>query len=406
VAGLRKAHELYRPDGLPVVFDLQLEAEVLGCELSWADDGPPSVTSHPLAQGRTLGDLPRFSLDAGRIPLVLEATRRARRELPDVALYGLVCGPFTLALHLFGNDIFVLMFDDEDEVLRAVEFCAEVGKELARAYVEAGCDVIAVVDPMTSQISPKHFDAFVRDPVNAIFDDVHERGALGSMFVCGNATRVLDKLCATHCDNVSIDENIALSLAKELAEKHGCSFGGNLKLTTVLLMGTSNDARREAVSCLDVGGSTGFVLAPGCDLPYNVPQENVQAVAEVVHDEYQREIARTLEAAPTDSYDDVVPPEYDKLPEVVLDVVTLDSKTCPPCQYMVAAAERMAGRFSGKLRVVEHKITGRDGLGYMTKLGVGAIPTLCIDGKVAFASIIPDDKTLEEQVRAALRAKG
>ena len=29
VAGLSKAVELYRPDGLPVVFDLQMEAEVL-----------------------------------------------------------------------------------------------------------------------------------------------------------------------------------------------------------------------------------------------------------------------------------------------------------------------------------------------------------------------------------------
>ena len=36
VEGLKKAHELYRPDGLPVTFDLQLEAEILG---SWASLG-------------------------------------------------------------------------------------------------------------------------------------------------------------------------------------------------------------------------------------------------------------------------------------------------------------------------------------------------------------------------------
>ena len=35
--GLKRAIERYRPDGLPVVFDLQIEAEVLGCELHWAD---------------------------------------------------------------------------------------------------------------------------------------------------------------------------------------------------------------------------------------------------------------------------------------------------------------------------------------------------------------------------------
>ena len=45
---LMEVHRLYRPDGQPIAFDLQLEAEILGCELIWADDNPPSVTSHPL----------------------------------------------------------------------------------------------------------------------------------------------------------------------------------------------------------------------------------------------------------------------------------------------------------------------------------------------------------------------
>ncbi|MDH3346109.1 MAG: hypothetical protein OEL75_02890, partial [Kiritimatiellaceae bacterium] len=48
VEGLKKAKELYCPDGLPVMFDLQVEAEILGCRLHWADEVPPAVVSHPL----------------------------------------------------------------------------------------------------------------------------------------------------------------------------------------------------------------------------------------------------------------------------------------------------------------------------------------------------------------------
>ena len=33
VEGVLKAYELYQGDGMPVSFDLQMEAEVLGCEL-------------------------------------------------------------------------------------------------------------------------------------------------------------------------------------------------------------------------------------------------------------------------------------------------------------------------------------------------------------------------------------
>ena len=46
---LMEVNKLYSPDGQPVLFDLQIEAEILGCELLWAENNPPSVASHPLA---------------------------------------------------------------------------------------------------------------------------------------------------------------------------------------------------------------------------------------------------------------------------------------------------------------------------------------------------------------------
>ena len=49
VQALLQVSALYDPDGQPIVFDLQLEAEILGCELAWASKAPPSVATHPLA---------------------------------------------------------------------------------------------------------------------------------------------------------------------------------------------------------------------------------------------------------------------------------------------------------------------------------------------------------------------
>ena len=51
VKGISKAVEKYDPDGLPVAFDLQIEAEALGCKLVWSDSNPPAVISHPLTEG-------------------------------------------------------------------------------------------------------------------------------------------------------------------------------------------------------------------------------------------------------------------------------------------------------------------------------------------------------------------
>lgn len=409
VSGLTKAIELYQPDGIPIAFDLQLEAEILGCKLVWADDTPPSVSTHPLSaeESKTLKDLPAFDISAGRFPLVLDAVRRIRRNVgDDIALYGLICGPFTLALHLLGNDIFLQMFDEPEYVQEVLDYCAEVGRTAAMAYREAGCDVIAIVDPMTSQISPSHFKEFVMKPVNAIFDTVRASGGYSSFFVCGDATRNLELMCQTNCDNLSVDENISLANLRDMARANGKSFGGNLKLTTVLLMGTPAQSRKHAVECFDIGGTQGYVLAPGCDLPYNVPAENLTAVAEIVHDEYKREVARTMQPEESaDTFDDIVLPDYSSTPGVTVDVITLDSEACAPCQYMVAAAQKAAAMIDGTVVVREHKIKSREGVGMMCKLGVQNLPTICIDGVQAFVSIIPDIDTLRDRIAERLAKK-
>lgn len=49
--GVIKAVKLYKPDGIPVVFNLQIEAELLACKLKWAEKTPSSAVSYPLANG-------------------------------------------------------------------------------------------------------------------------------------------------------------------------------------------------------------------------------------------------------------------------------------------------------------------------------------------------------------------
>jgi len=114
IEGLSKAIELYKPDGIPVSFDLQLEAEILGCKLNWAKDNPPAVITHPLSEGVLLSSLKVPSEKDGRIPLVLEVIRVLRVQNPGIALYGLITGPFTLALNLLCTDIFIKLFEDPD----------------------------------------------------------------------------------------------------------------------------------------------------------------------------------------------------------------------------------------------------------------------------------------------------
>jgi uroporphyrinogen decarboxylase len=402
--GVQTAIDRYQPDGIPVFFDLQVEAEVLGCTLNWSAETPPAVTDHPLAGECSLEDLAVPGSDAGRIPMILSATRALRAANPDLALYALVTGPFTLALHLQGTDIFMRMFDDPEYVQRLLAFTGQVAQAVSGYYLQAGCDVVAVVDPMTSQIGPEQFQDFVTPHIRPVFQAIREQGALSSFFVCGHAQQNVHAMCHTRPDNICVDENIPLDFVRDVCRQHEISFGGNLQLTTVLLLGKPEDAEKNAVECLAIGENTGFVLAPGCDIPYATPPENLEAVGRLVRDTYRQQTVRTL--ADRRSLDDILDmSQYGHTDQVIVDVITLDSEACAPCQYMVEAVRRITPEFEGIVQWREHKIKYREEIVFMTSLLVKNVPTICIDGQITFVSQIPPKDQLVAAIQKRINEK-
>jgi MtaA/CmuA family methyltransferase len=404
VNGVNKGIELYNPDGIPVAFDLQIEAEALGCKLAWANDNPPAVISHPLMEGINLEDLKVPCSCKGRIPLVMEATRRLREQHPDLALYGLITGPFTLALHLLGTDIFLQMMMEPDKIHQLMRFTTDVGKMMASNYIEAGADVIALVDPMTSQIDPISFKTFVSPYILELNELIRDADALSSLFVCGNAQQNIDVMCQTKPDNISIDENIPLEFVRDIALKHNVSFGGNIKLTVVLLMGDEDASRRDALNCMDIGGKKGFILAPGCDLAMETPQKNLVAVSELVHNEVLQGELRASEAA-TDNIELLDLSNHWAKDKVIIDIITLDSSSCAPCQYMVDAVARAAEPFGNKVVFKEHRIKEKEGVQMMATLGVKNLPTIVMDGNIEFISQIPPITDIKAKIEQHLAAK-
>lgn len=407
VRGQQEAAVRYQADGVPVVFDLQLEAEVLGCRLVWADDAPPSVASHPARSCAEVIQMDSINFHAGRLPVAAKATRGLVDAFGEsLAVYGLICGPFTLLSHLRGSELFLDMLMDPEATLAAIDWCTDRAVEMAGFYLEHGADVIAIVDPMVSQISVEHFEEFVSEAVSRVADAVHEGDAPASLFVCGDATRNLEAMFQTRCDNLSVDENVDLALLRALARKHRKSYGGNIRLTMALLLGKEDDASLDAIRCLDEGSGPGFILAPGCDLPFATPTENLRAVARMNLDPYQRDVARqTAKAGSFDWLNEIELPDYDEEEAVILDCVTLDSAACAPCQYMMDAARAAAAQASVPVQVKEHKIKRREGIGVMCRLDVKNVPTICIDGVPEFISIIPDANTLVAAIERRYREK-
>jgi uroporphyrinogen decarboxylase len=398
---LLEVHRLYMPDGMPISFDLQLEAEILGCDLIWADDNPPSVISHPL---EGTDEIPSKIIGPkdGRIPQVLDVTRRMKSQVGDTtALYGLFCGPFTLASHLRGTKLFKDLKHNPEHVRKIMDYATEQAISFTDMYIQAGCDVIAPVDPLVSQISSKHFEAYLSEPYKRIFDYIRKKGLFSSFFVCGNALRNIEVMCETNPDGISIDENIPMATAKEITDRYNVVIGGNIPLTTTMLFGNQQDNMKFVVDMIDSVDRHNLIVSPGCDMPYAIPIENTIAVAETVRDvDKYRELVKNYESVAEDF--EVEMPDYEHLEKPLIEAMTLDSSSCAACTYMWATVCDAKEKYGDRIDIAEHKYTTKEGIARSKKIGAPALPSLYMNGKLYYASIIPSPEEFFTEIEKLL----
>jgi uroporphyrinogen decarboxylase len=395
-------NEIYDPDGQPIVFDLQLEAEILGCEMLWADQNPPSVVTHPLS---TRGEIPNLIIEPkdGRLPIVLDVMRRMKKAVGDrTALFGLVCGPLTLASHLYGVEVFTDMIKHPDSLEPLIDYCTKTAKRVSEFYIDTGMDIVAIVDPLISQISSKAFKQFFAAPYRDIFAAIRQADVYSSFFVCGDATKNIEVMCHTAPDSIAVDENLNMLTTKEITDRYNITLAGNIPLTTKMLLGSQQDNMKFAVELLDQMGHRNFILAPGCDMPYDVPIENVVGVVQAVRDtENTRKMIANYQSPEIDT-SAVVVPDYAHLEKPLIEVFTLDSDTCAACTYMLGAAQRVTNEMAGQVEMIEYKFTKRENVARVIRMGIANLPSILINGELKYSSIIPSNEEFIAEVKKFL----
>ncbi len=263
--GIVETAKRYKADGIPLLFDLSVEANAIGCDLKWWQDNVPSVTTHPCSD-KTPADagLKLPTKDSGRWPVIFEAARIAKPQLEelDCAMMGLFCGPLTLASHLAGVRIFTDVYKNKEFAREVCKFAGEVGAVSAQLYAEMGCDIIANVDPVASQIRPETFREYVKPNCDAATKVIHDAGLTSSFFICGDCTKVMEEVCKLGTHGFAIDEQLNMNFIRDMARKYNVGFGGNLKLTLALSLGLLSP-REDAIVSLAAGGQHGYTFAPG-----------------------------------------------------------------------------------------------------------------------------------------------
>ncbi len=270
---LYAAYRFYGYDLVMVFSDTMVEAEAMGAQVLIPDDDDPFLLEPPRVSKLEPAD-PRQD---GRMPVVLDATRRLKALLEDEApILTSLKGPFSLASFLRGIDGF--LEDLLSNPRRAREFL-HLATENQIAYVEAivqAGGIPFIGDPVASGslVSPEMFREFAQPYLSQLIRSVHESGVKAGLHICGETRRLLRDMVATGADFLSVDEMDLARARQEVGDN--TVLMGNVS-TSLLLEGRPEQVATAAEECLARGGQ-GLILSSSCDVPTDAPKENVQAL--------------------------------------------------------------------------------------------------------------------------------
>jgi uroporphyrinogen decarboxylase len=288
LASVLAEYRALRADAIVVGIDVyNVEAEACGCEVTYFT--PPDNSIPSLAPGSELvrGDrLPAGivvpdPLSAGRMPLMLDATERARMALGnDVEVMGALSAPFSLAASLAGAaNLFMAMAAEPDTAHSVIAFAADVVTRYGLAYAERGLHA-ALFDSQASPglISPRAYREFVLGPTRRVVRELLRGGMqYVPLVIGGNTDPILEAYLETGANYILCDGGGSVERFLPACRGAGRAFRRNIPSAFLLSASVSEIARRGREEIAAAAGYNGFILGTGI-VPYGIPAEKILAV--------------------------------------------------------------------------------------------------------------------------------
>jgi uroporphyrinogen decarboxylase len=127
-------------------------------------------------------------------------------------------------------------------------------------------------------ISRKHYAEFAFPYSRKFVERMHELGVKVLVHICGDISDRLDLARDTGADVLSVDWKVDLADVRETF-KDKAAFAGNFDPVKVMQLSNPDEIYNLAKQKLaEVGGDGNYILMPGCDIPHQVPLENIRAM--------------------------------------------------------------------------------------------------------------------------------
>ena len=274
-------------------------AEALGTKLKQPENNISSVEEPAVKDWNDLEYLePADPKKAGRLPLFLDALKILKDKLgKEVPIGSCIGGPLSIAACVRGTDNLLRdLRKNPEKVHRLMQLATDTALLFFDEVYDLECG-IDIAEPVASctMISPAHFREFVKPYLVRYADHIREKTGSGPMLhICGDSTPIWKDMVETGAGILSLDNIVDLGQAKEQVGNDVCLMG-NVDPVSVIGRGTREQIHDAVRHCLYQAGENpkGFILAPGCQIPFGTAAKNIQHYADA---------ARTLGRYPLDKY--------------------------------------------------------------------------------------------------------
>jgi MtaA/CmuA family methyltransferase len=280
----KAAHILAGIESVRVPFDVSADATAFGALTGKETiDRQPAIMKAPITTPELLERaLVPDPWKAGRVPVVLEAVRSLASELRDTPIICAIVGPFMLAGQLRGSQEAIMDVAMKPAFLKGIlEKATQFDIAYARAAIEAGADVVAVIDATSSGdvLGPPQYAEFALPYHKRLMEAIRAAEGYSILHICGKTTKNMPYMMQSGANGISVDQQMDIGWVKQQLKGKAATIG-NVSPTSTLLFKKPADVEAEVKRCIDAGTD---VLAPGCGFAPETPLENMRALVEATH---------------------------------------------------------------------------------------------------------------------------
>jgi uroporphyrinogen decarboxylase len=262
--------------------DLSVEANALGRLTLFPKEETATVVKDNFSP-EDLTDAEKINISSDtRLLGYVETLRLMSSGLPPTIMRGAyVTGPYTLAALLMGADEAALATISGPETLHGVcQLASNKIRDYVQLLIAAKAQLICILEPSAVMLGPEQFSQFSVRYVRQIIECCVQAGVITVYHICGNSMHLVDKMSESGVDALSLDSPEAGVDIPAVAKRVSADVVliGNINPTGSLLNGRPADVENDVLRLLkSMDPYPNFVLSTGCDLPQEVPLENIEA---------------------------------------------------------------------------------------------------------------------------------